>query len=325
MKDHHPTRARPARVRYPSEPLPEIDLTAWHKSLDRLSGAYSEHTLKGYEVDFRLFLRWCVARRLPPLPATPITVAAYLGDRMDALKPSTLKRRLSGIRKIHRLYELPDPTDHFEVDLALRRARRRKPQRPSQALGVTAAVRDRLLAVCGDDVVGLRDRVLITVGFDTLCRRGELVALAAEDLEPNAFGNLSILVKRAKNDPYGAGRIAHLTAATVRLVEQWLEVAAIDRGPLLRPVYREHAVPRYLNAAVVGRILKKLAERAGLDAKDVARVSGHSLRVGAAQQLTLNGVQILPIMRAGGWRSFNVVARYVENVEMDVWGKVAGR
>ena len=109
------------------------------------------------------------------------------------------------------------------------------------------------------------------------------------------------------------------------MVEQWLEVAAIDRGPLLRPVYREHAVPRYLNAAVVGRILKKLAERAGLEAKDVARVSGHSLRVGAAQQLTLNGVQILPIMRAGGWRSFNVVARYVENVEMDVWGKVAGR
>lgn len=75
--------------------------------------------------------------------------------------------------------------------------------------------------------------------------------------------------------------------------------------------------PHYLNAAAIGRPLKKLATRAGLDPIEAA--FRHSLRVGAAQQLTLNGVQILPIMRAGGWRSFNAVARYIENVEMDVW------
>jgi len=45
------------------------------------------------------------------------------------------------------------------------------------------------------------------------------------------------------------------------------------------------------------------------------------LRVGAAQQLTIIGVQLLPIMRAGGWRSTNVVARHVENVDMNVWGQ----
>jgi len=41
--------------------------------------------------------------------------------------------------------------------------------------------------------------------------------------------------------------------------------------------------------------------------------------VGAAQQLTRNGVQLLPIMRAGGWRSVNVVAQYIENVDINVW------
>src|SRR5688500_12004394 len=150
MKDHHPTRAKPRRVRYPTGPMPEVDLANWHATLDRLSGAYSEHTLKGYEVDFRLFLAWCERARLVPLPASPMTLAVYLADHMAALKPSSLKRRLAGIRKIHRLYELPDPTDHFEVDLVLRRARRAKPQRPDQALGITAVIRDRLLAVCGD-------------------------------------------------------------------------------------------------------------------------------------------------------------------------------
>jgi len=67
------------------------------------------------------------------------------------------------------------------------------------------------------------------------------------------------------------------------------------------------------------QILKKLAARAGFTPEDVFEISGHSLRPGAAQQLTINGVQLLPIMRAGGWRSMNVVARYMGNVDINVW------
>lgn len=48
----------------------------------------------------------------------------------------------------------------------------------------------------------------------------------------------------------------------------------------------------------------------------VKRISGHSMRVGAAQDMTANGLDILPIMRCGGWKSANVVACYVQNVEI---------
>ncbi len=99
-----------------------------------------------------------------------------------------------------------------------------------------------------------------------------------------------------------------------------MEVADLDHGPLFRPVYRSVALSRHMNPFAVTRILKKLAAAAGMDAEMVASISGHSLRVGAAQQLTINGVQLLPIMRAGGWRSTNIVARYVENVDINVWG-----
>jgi integrase len=157
-----------------------------------------------------------------------------------------------------------------------------KPQRPSQALGITADIRDKLLAVCGEDLVGLRDQVLVAVGFDTLCRRGELVALAAEDLQPNHHGTLSILVRRAKNDPYGTGRIAHLAVPTVSIVERWLDAAEIAKGPLLRPVYCGHPIPRLMEPYSVGRVLKKLALLAGLDDQQVRQISGHSLRIGAA-------------------------------------------
>jgi integrase/recombinase XerD len=102
-------------------------------------------------------------------------------------------------------------------------------------------------------------------------------------------------------------------------VQRWLAAADITSGPLIRTVYHGRPIPRFMEPFSITRTLTKLAARTGLEPAEVARVSGHSLRVGAAQQLTMNGVQLLPIMRAGGWRSFNIVTRYVENVDINVW------
>ncbi|GAB5428278.1 MAG: hypothetical protein Devi2KO_17370 [Devosia indica] len=157
------------------------------------------------------------------------------------------------------------------------------------------------------------------VGFDTLCRRAELVALRAEDLAGNERGNYSILVRRAKNDQTGQGRIARLSSETSALVRRWLGKTGFKQGPLLRPVYQGQLLQRYLEPVTISRVLKKLAERAHAAVSTEQNVSGHSLRVGTAQQLTLNGHDVLQIMRAGGWRSMAVVARYIENVGLDLW------
>ncbi len=159
----------------------------------------------------------------------------------------------------------------------------------------------------------------MAVGFDTLCRRSELVSLRVEDIQPNHFGTASLLIRRAKNDPNGSGRVAHLTKSALLALNSWLEAASILRGPLFRPIYHGHVVERHMNPIVVGRVLKRLAAAVGMSREEVMEISGHSLRVGAAQQLTINGLPLLPIMRAGGWRSVNVVARYVENVDINVW------
>ena len=59
------------------------------------------------------------------------------------------------------------------------------------------------------------------------------------------------------------------------------------------------------------RNMKEAAKRAGLARNVVADLSGHSMRVGAAQDLMADGLGILPIMQAGGWKSTNVIGRYV--------------
>jgi hypothetical protein len=37
------------------------------------------------------------------------------------------------------------------------------------------------------------------------------------------------------------------------------------------------------------------------------------MRVGAAQDMITSELSILPIVQAGGWKSANIVGRYVEN------------
>jgi hypothetical protein len=60
-------------------------------------------------------------------------------------------------------------------------------------------------------------------------------------------------------------------------------------------------------------LVKRAAERAQLEKGTAAGLSGHSMRVGAAQDMMIAGLDHIAIMQAGGWKTVDVVARYVEN------------
>lgn len=290
----------------------------WRHHFDRLEGAYASSTIKSYIRDFEAFAGWCRRKRLRALPASAQTVARFIDAQSRELKISSIKRKMCAIRKVHRLAGFNDIDEHETIALALRRAKRARPGRPRQALGVTFERRNALMGKCSDDLVGLRDKVMVAVGFDTLCRRAELVGLRVEDFQMSDAGTLTVLVRRAKNDQDGLGRIAHLSAETTHLVQHWLEMTGLERGPLLRPIYKGKIGARYLHPAAVGRVLKRLSGMA-YDPEIAKKVSGHSLRVGSAQTLAKRGVGLLAIMSVGGWRSSNTVARYVENVEVNLW------
>ena len=73
-----------------------------------------------------------------------------------------------------------------------------------------------------------------------------------------------------------------------------------------------------LHAASVSPILKKFARRAAPALRrqgiDPEGVSGHSCRVGMAQDLVAAGFDVVAIMQAGRWRSPEMVARYTERL-----------
>ena len=115
--------------------------------------------------------------------------------------------------------------------------------------------------------------------------------------------------------------MAFTSQKTAALVSAWLDW----RGPgipwLFCPIYHRKPINRSLEVTAVKALIKTAARRAGLHLEDIQAFSGHSLRVGAAQDLLTYGHSTSTIMRAGGWKSVNVLARYLENADQNVWAE----
>jgi hypothetical protein len=75
-----------------------------------------------------------------------------------------------------------------------------------------------------------RERAMLCIAYETLARRGELVALEVRDIEfwPNGTGQA--LIRRGKTDAEGQGRVAYLSRETVKWLKIWLEHAKIKEG-----------------------------------------------------------------------------------------------
>jgi integrase/recombinase XerD len=292
----------------------------WNHHLTRLEGAYSENTIRAYRADFADFEEWCGRAGADSLPASPETVAAYIEALAPVKTPATIGRRMAGIGRVHRLLGHANPTATDLVTLALRRVVRSKGRRQKQAAGLCSNLRDRLIAACSDDLRGLRDQALIAVGYDTLCRRSELVQLRAEDIDLLINGDASILIRRSKTDQAGDGRLGYLSKGTVEKIERWQAASRISAGPLFRAVRGSTIDQRPLNAYHVTRTLKALAKKAELEPKLCEQLSGHSMRVGAALDMAENGIDLVPIMHAGGWKSPNMVVRYTQQISLQKSG-----
>jgi integrase len=165
-------------------------------------------------------------------------------------------------------------------------------------------------------LIGVRDRALILLGFAGAFRRSEVVGLSVEDC---VFGKdgLTVTLRRSKTDQAGAGRKIGIPYGSnpetcpVRNLQSWIEQTGISGGPLFRSISRHGQVqPGALSGIDVARVVKKLAQRAGLDA---AKYAGHSLRAGHATSAAIAGASERSIMNQTGHRSVQMVRRYIRD------------
>ncbi len=288
----------------------------WTTALEILRGAYAKSTIDAYYRDFCIFVQWCDKFGFTPLPSKAFTVAKFLDDQSLTKAPATVRRYGVSVGKIHRLLDLDDPTSFEMVKLALRRAHRSASVPQRQSMGLTRENVNEIVGLSHRSVRHLRDATMISVGFDAVARRSEIVNIRVSDVQIVNLASGRVLIRRSKTDQICRGRWAYLTETTSELVLRWLEKTANNEF-LFGPVYREHVIDRILDPVTVQRSVRRAISEIGLN--EARKYTGHALRVGAAQELLKMGRSSSDIMRAGGWRSMASVSRYLEAAGHNVW------
>lgn len=277
--------------------------------LASFAGAFSQNTIRAYRSDWIHYECWCEERGLTTLPATADNLAAYIEDMSVTLKAATIRRRIHSLSSIFTLSKNPNPTHEPEVILAIKRMHRQLGRTQKQAEPLTREYLDKMKTRCRNSAKGLRDKLILQLGYETMRRRAELCRLRLEDVRKMPKGKFALLLRFSKTDQYGEGTWIPISETLYTLIQRWKKRIGEEEGYILRSVSKDGKVGESLSPDSIVPILVDLQHRARL--RDLPRFSGHSMRVGAALDLLEKGVPLEQIMLRGGWSTKSTTLRYL--------------
>jgi site-specific recombinase XerC len=254
------------------------------------------------------------------LPASPATVAAYVGSLADELAPRSMGVALAAIAAFHRAAGVESPCSDPTVRYVIRGHRRTRGM-GARRVHAIRIVELREMIPRGDAAIDVRDRALLLVGFAAALRRSELVALDRADLEFVAEG-LIVTIRQSKTDGEGHGAQIGIPygrdpgLCAVRALRAWLDhPLGVEDDPAA--VFRRVAhgrggvgrgrLGRRLSDRAVALVVKRRGAVAGLQ---IGEIAGHSLRAGFATEAAANEVSEEAICRQTRHRSA-VVRDYI--------------
>ena len=143
------------------------------------------------------------------------------------------------------------------------------------------------------------DLALLQVMRDVLLRRSEASALRWGDVELHEDGSGRLHVSRSKTDQTAESAVCFLGPAAVEAL-----LAIRPNEAVIDPSTKVFG----LSAGQISRRIKAATKMAGLG----DGYSGHSPRVGMAQDLSAAGAELPELMNAGRWDSSTMPAKYTE-------------
>jgi integrase len=295
---------------------------AWWERAQRV---YPPNTQRAWAFDWAVFINFCESAHVYPLPAAPETVAMFVAQcRIENKKPATVRRYLSTISLAHRVAKLFSPCAEEAVQLEIKGLYNALSARQRQAKALGWAEIKCFLETAGESLPATRERALVCVAYDTMARRSELVAFDVEDFDFLPDGTGRALIRRSKTDQVGEGNTAYLSRTTVRYLKLWLNAVGIQQGAVFRRVIGRGTAEELpngrgriggrLSVDAVAQAFKRVAEWVGMPGEEVAGVSGHSIRVGATQDLLELNIDLASVMQAGRWKTNRMPMRYGEHV-----------
>ena len=277
----------------------------------KFDGAFAKNTIRAYRSDFAQYQNWCLQNNLDPIPATADIMANYVDYLSQNNKSATIRRRINSLGTVLKLSKNHDPSKEPEVILALKRMHRKIGRAQEQATPLTKGLLSQLLNNCDNRNMGIRNQVLLRLGYETMRRRSELCAFKFEDVGCAPNGKPIIRLNFSKTDQFGTGKVLPISEELLTLIEKWKKIVG-DEGYILRSINKHGHIGDSLNPASISTILKTLQE--GLKSESNQQpLSGHSFRVGAALDLLEQGEPLEKIMLRGGWQSDSTAMKYLRN------------
>ena len=233
---------------------------------------------------------------------------------------ASIRRRLSCLRRINKLLGHEEYTHTEEVYLTIRRLKRSKCLEQQQAVGINHDLLLKIIDAQPDTLAGIRNKAMLSLGYDFLARRSELVALRTTDLEFTKDGALKGMIMKSKTDQYGRGRLVFGSERSAKLLRAWFRKKPKEIEAVFCAINHGRCVDRPICDRNVNEIIKKsVVKIKRCERSSDLEVSGHSLRVGAAQDLLIKGYDLAAIMRAGGWSNAETVSRYLRFSQHNIW------
>jgi len=287
-------------------------------TLEKIEGAYAYASIRAYRADFNTFIQFCEDHNEESLPALPLVIANFITKLTNSKRSSAgIRRAICGISTIHKLNRMDDPTKDPDVTIEMRRMHRKLGRSAKQAGSINLDILDQMLLATDDSIRGLRDKALLLVAYDTLCRRSELVSLQVKDVKitiKNGVESTSILLRKSKTDQDSMGKWLYLSQRAHLALIAWMKELPEGQDMLITGILRSGDLSPHLGGGQVNRIYKRIAKAAGLDESVIKGISGHSMRVGAAQDLLSSGASMPIMMQRGRWSKSDTVMRYVEHI-----------
>ena len=275
-------------------------------------------TERSYSSLLRSFAKFAAVQGKAAFPARAHTIAAFLQYRIDAgASPVYLELTLTALRHAHHAAKQPDPTDDPHVraiSQGYRRSRAACGEVSKQTRGLSESDLAAIVAAtrADRDNRAVRDIAIIALLREGLLRCGECAALRVRDFSSSADGSGRLFVSRSKTDQEGQGSVLFLGEQAAAAVAAWLVAAPADgAAPLFRRIRcGGHIQSSGLTNKSVNLIIKSRGEAAG-----IYGLSGHSGRVGMAQDLVAFGASIAEVAIAGRWKSPEQVIHYASRQE----------
>jgi len=89
-----------------------------------------------------------------------------------------------------------------------------------------------------DDIVGMRNKLLLQLGYETMRRRSEICQFKFEDLQHLSSHKHALLLRHSKTDQYNQGKIIPISSELSEMISSWSLVINQDSSYILRSFKR---------------------------------------------------------------------------------------